>query len=120
VIYLSARETARNSDIQLSDESIPGFQLAGLPTVRGTLRQVNGDDSLKDVDMVYSYLSDGSEKISFQRSAEDLYNALCCLKVEGKKPLVWGAYLFYGNSISDPFVFCNHWDKLCVPGFVPR
>jgi CHAT domain-containing protein len=97
--YLSACETARNSDIRLSDEGIhlaTGFQLAGVPSVIGTLWQIYEDDSLKMAEMVYSYLVNGNERISFERLADAIHDALRCLRDGGKRPLDWGPCILYG------------------------
>jgi CHAT domain-containing protein len=99
LVYLSACETARNDDIRLSDEGIhlaAGFQMAGVPSVIGSLWEIYEDDSLKMAEMMYSYLVNERGGVVFERLADAVHEAVRCLKDGGKRPLDWGSYILYG------------------------
>jgi CHAT domain-containing protein len=97
--FLSACETAENKNIELSNENIHlavGFQLAGVPTVIGTLWKIYDEESADVVEMFYEYLREGNNEIHLNRSAEALHHAIRNLRDRSLRPLNWAAYVYFG------------------------
>ena len=108
--YLSACHTANMVTFRLLDESInlsAAIQLAGYPSVVGTLWHVADDQSVDIAKDVYAWMLEGGAKLDTTRSAEGLHRAVRALKdktrtVAGfsKKgssdPLVWAPYIHLG------------------------
>lgn len=96
--YLSACETAQHNNIELLDESVHlagGVQLAGVPSVVGTLWKINDLETSLVVDKFYELLTTNSV-IEWDRSAEALHRSIRHRRDQGAKPLDWGAYVHYG------------------------
>ena len=108
--YLSACQTSRTKDLSLLDESInlsSAVQLAGYPSVVGTLWQINDESSVEVAKDVYSWMLQGGEKFNTRLSAEGLHRAVrnlrdktCSIPGFSRKvssdPLVWGPYIHLG------------------------
>jgi CHAT domain-containing protein len=106
--YLSACHTANIADIRLLDESInltSAFQLAGYPSVLGSLWQVTDEHAPEIARIVYSWmLMDG--KLDTLRSAEALHQAVHVLRrktssIPGftktvSNLLIWAPYVHIG------------------------
>lgn len=103
--YLSACHSASNISFQLLDEALHlagACQLAGFPTVIGTLWQVDDMVSADVAESFYSALTprDGVE-FKFERSARALHFAIRKV-VDGKRkakrddPMLWAAHIHVG------------------------
>ena len=80
--YLSACHTASTRNLKLLDESInlsSAIQLAGFPSVVGTLWQVEDKYSADVALDVYRWMLNGSSLETF-RSAEALHRTICALR----------------------------------------
>ena len=100
--YLSACHTATSSDRTLLDESIhlaSAIQLAGYPSVVGTLWQVSDYYSAQIARDVYKWMSKGG-KLDTERSAEGLHRAVRRLREESCTALSGGQ-----NPHSDPLLW---------------
>jgi CHAT domain-containing protein len=108
--YLSACHSASSRDFRLLNESInlsSAIQLAGYPSVLGTLWQVSDEDSAKIARDVYAWMLVGT-KLETERSADGLHHAVHSLrertrvvqgftkKVPESDPLVWAPYIHLG------------------------
>ena len=109
--YLSACHTAaKTTDVLLLDESInlvSAMQLAGFPSVIGSLWQVE-DQPLADIAKgVYKAMLSGGDKFNNERSAEGLHHELRILReqtciIGGSEskarndPIVWAPYIHVG------------------------
>lgn len=107
--YLSACHSASSRDLRLLSESInhsSAIQLAGYPSVVGTLWQVGDMHSAEIAEDMYRGMLKGS-KLHTERSAECLHEAVCSLRermrtVPGFKrkvlddPLVWASFIHLG------------------------
>ena len=108
--YLSACHTAITKDLSLLDESIhlsSAVQLAGFPSVVGSLWTVD-DKACADVAVnVYSWMLEGEGNLDTQRSAEGLHRAVRTLREDMRhvpgfsrkapsNPLVWASYIHLG------------------------
>ena len=111
VVYLSACNTARSQDLMLLDESIhlvSAVQLAGYPSVVGTLWQVTDKDSPEVARNVYARMFGGGDKLDPRHAAEGLHWAVKNLREKTRKPpagfsrklpsdpLVWSPYIHFG------------------------
>ena len=108
--YLSACHTASSRDISLLDEVIhlsSAFQLAGFPSVVGSLWQVNDMYSVRVEKDVYSWMLDGHGKIETRKAAEGLHRSIRCLidetrkvplfsRIETDDPLIWAPFIHLG------------------------
>jgi len=107
--FLSACHMASTRDIYLLDESISvasALQIAGFPSVVGTLWTVTDMHSPEVAKDVYSWMLVGG-KLETRRSAEALHRAVRALR-EGTRiepgfarkcssdPLVWATYVHFG------------------------
>ena len=107
--YLSACHSASTSDFRLLSESIDlssAMQLAGYPSVIGTLWEVRDKQSAEVAKDVYSWMLVGS-KLDIKRSAESLHRAVRLLRDRTRKvsgftreilddPLTWAPYVHIG------------------------
>ena len=107
--YLSACHTSGQRELNLLDESInlsAAIQLAGFPSVVGTLWQVSDAYAPQVVEIVYSSILQG-KKLDTQRSAEGLHRAVRLLRDRTRSvpglsrkvpndPLVWATYIHLG------------------------
>lgn len=107
--FLSACHTASTRNLELLDESInlsSAMQLAGYPSVVGTLWQVNDEQMAELSQKVYRRMWDGT-KLDTRRSAEALHFAMRSLRDEMRNisgfprrfapdPLVWAPYVHIG------------------------
>ena len=107
--FLSACHMASTRDVYLLDESInvaSAIQLAGYPSVVGTLWQVTDMHSPEVARDVYSWMLVGA-KLETRRSAEGLHRAVRALrdrtrikpgfkKKISSDPLVWASYVHLG------------------------
>ena len=108
--YLSACQTAVTENLRLLDESInlvSAVQLAGFPSVIGTLWQVIDSHSAEVTRDVYTGMLGTGMKLDHSRSAEALHHAIRRLRdrtrlSEGlaslgpNDPIVWGPYIHVG------------------------
>ena len=104
--YLSACHTSSTRNLRLLDESISlssAFQLAGYPSVVGTLWQVHDEHSPDVAGQVYASMLDGGNKLNTRRSAEALHQAVRVLREKTRQvrghttdPLVWASYIHLG------------------------
>jgi len=107
--FLSACHSASSRDFSLLSESInlsSAIQLAGYPSVVGTLWQVTDKHSAEIAKNVYAYILVGN-RLNTELSAESLHRAVCSLRertrvVPGftKKgpgdPLIWAPFIHLG------------------------
>jgi tetratricopeptide (TPR) repeat protein len=108
--YLSACHTASIRDFNLVDESInlsAAIQLAGYPSVVGTLWQVGDIDSVEVAKDVYEWMLDGGDRLNTRLSAEGLHRAVRSLRDRTRivpafemkapnDPLIWAPYIHVG------------------------
>ena len=108
--YLSACHTSSTRNPSLLDESISlssAFQLAGYPSVIGTLWQVHDEYSPTIGKKVYHFMLNGCDRVNTRRSAEGLHRAIRSLKDKTRAvpgttrrvttdPLVWASYIHLG------------------------
>lgn len=108
--YLSACHTATTKEVRLLDESINisyAMQLAGFPSVIGTLWQVNDASSAEIAKEIYGCMLEGSGKLDVRRSAEGLHKSIRRLRDKTRRvsgfskelpndPLVWAPYIHLG------------------------
>jgi len=103
--YLSACETTTSRSSQLLDEAIHltgACQLAGFPSVIGSLWSVDDKYSVQVAGTVYNTLCEGSELLDTRRAAEGLHAAIRQLKNQIQRPrmphcsLIWAPYVHYG------------------------
>ena len=108
--YLSACHTSATRDSKLLDESInlsSAIQLAGYPSVVGSLWQINDIHSVQVAKDVYTWMLNGGNRLEIPRSAEGLHRAQRALrdrtrttKTAGRNvphdPLVWAPYIHIG------------------------
>jgi tetratricopeptide (TPR) repeat protein len=105
--YLSACYTARIEDPLLLDESInvvSAMQLAGFPSVVGTLWQVKDRPSAEVAEEVYTWML-VEDKFNNRRSAEGLHRAIRKLRRKTREgltgvgkddPMIWAPYIHLG------------------------
>ena len=110
--YLSACHTSSSRDLNLLDESIhlsSGVQLAGYPSVIGSLWQVNDKYSAELVRDVYTRILGGRYHFDIRQSAEALHHAVRALRMKTRTtavpglartvpsdPLSWAPYIHLG------------------------
>ena len=108
--YLSCNNAATTRDFSLIDESInlsSAVQLAGYPSVVGTLWGVMDEESTQVARDVYYWMGKGGEFLDHWRAAEGLHWAVRSVRsrtrrVPGFKkpvpsdPLVWASYIYCG------------------------
>lgn len=108
--YLSACHSARGLDVQLLDESInlsAAMQLAGYPSVVGTLWQVMDKTAAEVAEHVYSWLLRDGDYLQIQKSAEGLHHAIRAAREQSRiwegherkvpsNPFVWASYIHVG------------------------
>ena len=78
LVYLSACSTAENKNLKLSGESIHlvgGFQLADVPTVVGTLWEIDDKEAVSVTALFYESLLDSGQAHT-TRSAEALHHSI--------------------------------------------
>ena len=109
--YLSACNTANLRDFQLLDESIhlaSAVQLAGYPSVIGTLWNVADNSSAELAGTVYRYMLGEGSRLDTSKSAEALHRAVRSLQGKtrtnrifsrnvGDDPLIWAPYIHIGT-----------------------
>ena len=107
--YLSACDTAMTRNLRLLDESIhlaSALQLAGYPSVIGTLWEIRDESSVAMARDVYAWML-GQGYLDTTASAEGLHRAARELRektrttvgIKGKgpsDPLVWAPYIHFG------------------------
>jgi hypothetical protein len=107
--YLSACHTGITQDVDLVDESIhlsSAMQLAGFPSVIGSLWNINDKQAQVIAKDIYEFMRDGDE-LDTRRSAKALHRAVSNLRDELRKvpgfsrkapddPLVWAPYIHFG------------------------
>ena len=109
--YLSACHTASTRDLSLLDEAIhlaSAIQMAGYPSVIGSLWQVVDEHSAVVAKEAYSWMLEGAENyVDVQKSAEALHRAVSRLREKTRTvprsarknqsdPLVWASYIHMG------------------------
>src|SRR5208282_2356232 len=108
--YLSACHTSAGMNIHLLDESInlsSAIQLAGYPSVVGTMWQVMDEESAEIAEQVYEWIFQNRESLLIQQSAEGLHNAVRAVRertrtLEGfstktpSDPIIWAPYIHVG------------------------
>ena len=109
--YLSACNTSRGEESRLLDESInlvSAIQLAGYPSVVGTLWEVTEEESGRIAQGVYSWMVRDGRKFRFESAAEGLHRAVRELREETRRtparlgntcqndPMKWAPYLHVG------------------------
>jgi len=102
--FLSACHSSAGRDFDLLDESInlsSAIQLAGFPSVVGTLWEIDEVNAAEVAVDVYADMLQGGDGLDFERSAESLHKAVRGLRersrVFGKTlPLVWAPYIHIG------------------------
>lgn len=107
--YLSACHAAGNFSGDLLDEAIHltgACQLAGFPSVVGTLWQINDKHSANVAADVYSLLSANGNTVDVGHVAEALHQAVRALRAKTQKipgftkwavePLIWAPYIHVG------------------------
>ena len=108
--FLSACHTAGTGDYSLLDESVTlasAVQLAGYPSVVGSLWRVEDKQSVQVVKEVYKWMLQGAEKIDAELAAEGLHWAIHLLREKTRNepgmsrrvpsnPLVWAPYIHSG------------------------
>lgn len=100
--YLSMCHAAKNMDLKLLDESIHmtgACQLAGFPTVIGTLWQVDDEYSAKIAEYTYrEMLAEG--RLDVRKAALGLHIAVQRVKNESQRknsnPMAWAPYIHVG------------------------
>ncbi|WP_432573036.1 CHAT domain-containing protein [Kineococcus sp. SYSU DK005] len=99
-VFLSACSTAK-SDSNLPDESLhiaAAMQVAGFPSVVGTLWEVDDDASALLASEFYSALLESSGESRSANPARALHSALAELKKYYRRyPSIWCAYTHYGT-----------------------
>ena len=109
--FLSACHTASSRDPNLLDESInltSAVQLAGFPSVIGTLWHVMDPDSAELARDVYAQMLTSGKQFDTRRSAEGLHHAVRKLKQKTRKteglaslgphdPILWAPYIHVGD-----------------------
>ena len=106
--FLSACHSASSKDFNLLSESInlsSAVQLAGYPSVVGTLWQVGDKQSAELAKELYRQMLIGG-KLDIEYSADSLHHAVCKLrektripgfgKIAADTPLVWAPYIHIG------------------------
>ena len=105
--YISACHTANNRDFTLLDEQIHvagSFQLAGFPSVIGSMWHISDDRSLEVTKCVYSAMLTRDGKLRVSEAARGLHFALRTIrdaelqqsKHQSSDPLTWAAYVHVG------------------------
>ena len=108
--YLSACNTSRGKEASLLDESInlvSAIQLAGYPSVVGTLWQVVDKHSSQVAKDVYMWMVRDGRKFKFDSAAEGLHRAVKALRSETRMipgfkkafqtdPIAWAPYIHVG------------------------
>jgi CHAT domain-containing protein len=98
--YLSACSAAENQVEDLIDEGIHltgAFQLAGFPSVVGTLWHVSDEHSVTVAMEVYREMCKTSKKFNSGKAALALHLAVRNLKSERwENPLLWAPYIHMG------------------------
>jgi hypothetical protein len=108
--YLSACHTANAVAFRLIDESInlsTALQLAGYPSVVGTLWHVEDRSSLEVARDVYAWMSAEDTKLDTRRAAEGLHMAVRALREKTRtlagfsrevpsNPLIWAPFIYLG------------------------
>ena len=98
-VYLSACHAASNFNFGLLDEAIHmagACQLAGFPTVIGTLWQVSDKASASLAESLYRTLLTDGGIIDFRRAARGLHFAIRKEVLGGVSPMVWAPYIHIG------------------------
>jgi CHAT domain-containing protein len=109
--YLSACHSAGHGNVTLADETsslAATIQMAGYPSVIGTLWKVGDEESARIAQVVYRGMLE-HEKLNIHRSAECLHHAVRTLRTEtfiipgfksrrcvASDPLVWAVYIHVG------------------------
>ena len=105
--YLSACHTSSIRDVLLLDEAlnlVSAMQLAGFPSVVGTLWQVSDRQSVEVAGDVYKWMLMENGKFDNRRSAEGLHHAIRKLRrntsarlSKGRgDPMIWAPYVHLG------------------------
>jgi len=109
--FLSSCHSASSRDLKLLDESInlaSAFQLAGFPSVIGTLWQVTDSDSANVAQDVYQEMFGSEGKLEIHRAAEALHHSIRRLREKLRRraagfsnrqsdvPLLWAAFVHLG------------------------
>jgi len=108
--YLSACHTSSAEDERLFDESITlcaAVQLAGYPSVVGSLFPINDQHSSEVATGVYNYMREGIQYLNTIRSAEGLHHVVLRLRDKTREvpgftkkthtdPLIWAPYVHLG------------------------
>ena len=101
LVYLSACSTAENKNLKLSGESIHlvgGFQLADVPTIIGTLWEIDDKEAVSVTALFYESLLEGGQADT-TRSAEALHHSIRRYRDQCTSDhaiLNWAAYVHYG------------------------
>lgn len=101
--YLSACHTSAMRNLDLLDEPISlssAIQLAGYPSVVGSLWQVGDSRSAEVARHVYRWIL-GDVEFDARRAAEGLHKAVRCLRDQTRfhsecDPLAWASYIYVG------------------------
>jgi CHAT domain-containing protein len=107
LVYISACHAANNRNLQLLDESIHiagAFQLAGFPSVIGTLWQIEDEHSIDVSKYLYSQMLMVDGKLEIRNAARGLHFATrklrkLLLKESRSKtscPVIWAPYIHVG------------------------
>ena len=102
--FLSACHSSAGRNFPLLDESInlsSAIQLAGFPSVVGTLWEVEEDIAAEVAEEVYSKMLQGASGLNIERSAESLHEAVRALRERTRGfmktlPLRWAPYIHIG------------------------
>lgn len=105
--YISACNTATSKDFSLLDESIhmaAAFQLAGFPSVIGTLWRIEDQCSSVIAEIVYRKMLGDNGVLDIQKAAQSLHFALRETRdkywkesrFKSCQPLLWAPYLYVG------------------------
>lgn len=105
--YLSACHTGVSRDLSLQDESIhliSATQLAGYPSVVGSLWQVEDRRSADIAKLVYKFMLENELILNTCKAAEGLHFAIRAVREETKivgglgrtDPMIWAPYVHYG------------------------
>ena len=103
--FLSACHSSAGRNFRLLDESInlsSAIQLAGFPSVVGTLWEVEEHIASEVAEEVYAKMLQGVSGLNIERSAESLHEAVRALRERTSRgfvktlPLRWAAYIHIG------------------------
>ena len=97
--YLSACQTASNSDMKLAEEGLHlsgAFQMAGVPCTIATVWEISDDEAVDVAVAFYQALKFNGSDLDFSRSARALHASLKGLRDRQASPFTWAGFVHFG------------------------